>query len=90
MLYGCLFASENMVTQHFNKPGTAQVGAISKAQKQQKDFKVSNYSLLKYLHEIKIEKNFRIFFEVSGKLRSAEKFKRGDPQGDPRGFESHP
>ena len=31
----------------FNKPGPAQVGAISKAQKQQKDFQVSSI-LLQY------------------------------------------
>ena len=30
-------------TEKENKPGTAQVGAISKGQKQQKDFKVSKY-----------------------------------------------
>ena len=30
-----------------NKPGPAQVGAISKAQKQQKDFQVSIYSTRK-------------------------------------------
>ena len=30
-----------------NKPGTAHVDAISKAQKNQKDFKLSKYSLLK-------------------------------------------
>ena len=31
------------IWNYLNKPGTAQVGAISKAQKQQKDFKVSKY-----------------------------------------------
>ena len=31
----------------YNKPGPAQVGAISKAQKQQKDFQVSIYSTRK-------------------------------------------
>ena len=42
-----------------NKPGTAQVGAISKAQKQQKDFKVSKYSLLRYRKNPKVEPNWR-------------------------------
>ena len=32
----------SLVLKKENKPGTAQIGAISKAQKQQKDFKVSN------------------------------------------------
>ena len=41
-----------------NKPGTAQVGAISKAQKQQKDLKVSKYSLLR--HPKKTQKLNRI------------------------------
>ena len=42
-----------------NKPGTAKVGAISKAQKQQKDFKVSKYSLLRYRKNPKVEPNWR-------------------------------
>ena len=42
-----------------NKPGTAQVGAISKAQKQQKDFNVSKYSLLRYRKNPKVEPNWR-------------------------------
>ena len=42
-----------------NEPGTAQVGAISKAQKQQKDFKVSKYSLLRYRKNPKVEPNWR-------------------------------
>ena len=42
-----------------NKPGTAQVGAISKAQKQQKDFKVSKYSLLRYRKNPNVEPNWR-------------------------------
>ena len=42
-----------------NKPGTAQVGAISKGQKQQKDFKVSKYSLLRYRKNPKVEPNWR-------------------------------
>ena len=41
-----------------NKPGTAQVGAISKAQKQQKEFKVSKYSLLRYRKNPKVEPNW--------------------------------
>ena len=41
-----------------NKPGTAQVGAISKGQKQQKDFKVSKYSLLRYRKNPKVEPNW--------------------------------
>ena len=42
-----------------NEPRTAQVGAISKAQKQQKDFKVSKYSLLRYRKNPKVEPNWR-------------------------------
>ena len=42
-----------------NKPGTAQVGAISKAQKQQKDLKWSEYSLLRYRKNPKVETNWR-------------------------------
>ena len=41
------------------KPGTAQVDAISKAQKQQKDFKLSKYSLLRYRKNPKVEPNWR-------------------------------
>ena len=37
----------------------AQVGAISKGQNQQKDFKVSKYSLLRYRKNPKIEPNWR-------------------------------
>ena len=47
------------IGQNTNKPGTAQVGAISKAQKQQKDFKVSKYSLLRYRKNPKVEPNWR-------------------------------
>ena len=43
----------------FNKPGPAQVGAISKAQKLQKDFQVSSI-LLQYS---KIENFSKKFFE---------------------------
>ena len=42
-----------------NKPGTAQVGAISRGQKQLKDFKVSKYSLLRYRKNPKVEPNWR-------------------------------
>ena len=48
---------------NLNKPATAQVGAISKAQKDSRK---------------KISEFFEIFFEVSGKSHSAEKCKRGD------------
>ena len=59
-----------------NKPGTAQVGAISKAQKDENHFFYNETT--KALKKLKIEKkNFRIFFEVSGKSHSAEKCKRG-------------
>ena len=44
-----------------NKPGTAQVGAISKAQKQQKDFKVLMYSLLQHPRKPKVGPNWRAF-----------------------------
>ena len=42
-----------------NKTGTAQVGAISKAQKQQKDLKWLEYSLLRYRKNPKVEPNWR-------------------------------
>ena len=64
-----------------NKPGTAQVGAISKAQK---DSKTTFLQLetTKALKKLKIEKKnpnfFLFFFEVSGKSQSAEKCKKGD------------
>ena len=54
-----------------NKPGLAQVGAISKAQKQQKDFKVSKYSLLQ--HRTK----------VLEKSHNAGKKLKGDPLVSP-------
>ena len=65
-----------------NKPGTAQVGAISKAQKDSKTkITFSTTGDNKKLKKLKIEKKnsdfFRIFFEVSGKSHSAEKCKRG-------------
>ena len=50
-----------LVLKKENKPGTAQVGAIYKAQKYQKQF----FSI------------FFEFFLVSGKSHSAEKCKRG-------------
>ena len=58
-----------------NKPGTAQVGAISKGQQQQKDFKVSKYSFL-------LQKNWRrgTFGEkkiFEKKSHNAEKTGRG-------------
>ena len=53
------FLIVNFLTFHKNKPGMAQVGAISKAQKQQKDFKVSKYSLLRYRKNPKVEPNWR-------------------------------
>ena len=52
-----------------NKPGPAQVDAISKAQKLQKDFKVSKYCLLQHP---------KIFFEKS--LTMSKKLKRGTLQ----------
>ena len=56
-----------------NKPGTAQVGAISKAQKDENHF-------FYHWRQQKLSKKlffFRNFFEVSGKSHSAEKCKRG-------------
>ena len=41
------YRRNNKIGVSFNKPGTAQVGAISKAQKQQKDFQESIYSTRK-------------------------------------------
>ena len=66
----------------YNKPGTALVGAISKAQKDSKTT-FSTTGDTKALKKLKIEKkNFRFFFEfffeVSGKSHSAEKCKRRD------------
>ena len=66
-----------------NKPGTAQVGAISKAQKDSKTKTTfSTTGDNKTLKKLKIEKKnsrffFRNFFEASGKSHSAENCKRG-------------
>ena len=61
-----------------NKPGTAQVGAISKAQKRAKGLQSVKYSLLQNPNEEKSCQNFfSNFFEVSCKSHSAEKCKRG-------------
>ena len=65
-----------------NKPGTAQVGAISKAQKDSKTIFLQ-LETTKALKKLKIEKKiseffFEFFFEVFGKSHSAEKCKRGD------------
>ena len=49
----------NKANKISKKPGTALVGAISKGQKQQKDFKVSKYSLLRYRKNPKVEPNWR-------------------------------
>ena len=64
-----------------NKPGTAQVSAISKAQK---DSKTTFLQLetTKALKKLKIEEKkfpifFDFFFEVSGKSHSAENVKGG-------------
>ena len=46
-----------------NKPGTAQVGGISKAEKQQKDFRVSSILFYSTRMRKKLKKQFRIFFE---------------------------
>ena len=64
-------------TAGYNKPGTAQVGAISEAQKEQKDFKVS--SILFYSTRMRKKIFYRFFlsnFFWSGKSHSAEKCKR--------------
>ena len=65
----------------YNKPGTAQVGAISKAQKDS-ETKTTFLQLetTKALKKLKIEKKIPIFL-VSGKSHSAEKCKRGDALG---------
>ena len=61
-----------------NKPGTAQVGAISKAQKDSKTT-FSTTGDNKSSQKLKIEKKIpNFFFEVSDKSHSAEKCKRGD------------
>ena len=66
-----------------NKQGTAQVGAISKAQKTRKPLFLQ-LETTKALKKLKIENKifrifFEIFFEVSGKSHRAEKCKKGDP-----------
>ena len=63
-----------------NRPGTAQVGAMSKAQKDSK----TTFSTTGDNKSSQKTKNwekrdfFEFFFEVSGKSHSAEKCKRGD------------
>ena len=42
------FGAVRLIEDILNKPGPAQIGAISKAQKQQKDFKVSKNILLQH------------------------------------------
>ena len=68
-----------------NKPGTAQVGAISKAQKDENHF-FYNWRQQKLSKNLKLRKKipifFRNFFEVSGKSHSAEKCKRGGTPWD--------
>ena len=54
-----IFGLNKLTAIHRNNPGTAQVGAISKAQKQQKDFKVSKYFFLRYRKSSKVEPNWR-------------------------------
>ena len=73
-----------LLWQKLKRPGTARVGAISKAQKQQKDFKVSSIRFYSTRMRKKLKKNpkfyFEIFFKiflVSGKSHKAEKCKRG-------------
>ena len=63
-----------------NKPGTAQVGAISKAQKDSKTtFSTTgdNKSSQKTKNREKKSDFFEFFFEVSGKSHSAENVKGG-------------
>ena len=63
-----------------NKPGTAQVGAISKAQKDSKTkttFSTTGDNKKLKIEEKKFRIFFRNFFEVSGKSHSAEKCKMG-------------
>ena len=75
-----------------NKPETAQVGAISKAQKDSKTkITFSTTGDNKSSQKLKMgEKNFRFFsrnyFEVSGKSQKTEKCKKGDALG----FFEHP
>ena len=70
------------LTLNRNKPGTAQVGAISKAQKDSKTTFSTTGDNKSSQKTKKWEKNFEFFlnffFEVSGKSHSAEKCKRGD------------
>ena len=64
--------------KEYIKPRTAQVGATSKVQKEQKDFKVS--SILFYsthMRTIFFKSNFFFSFFWSGMSHSAENCKRG-------------
>ena len=76
-ILNCLFSS----LETRNKPGTAQVGAISKARIDPKTETTSttgdNKSSQKTKNWKKIPNFFSKFFEVSGKSHSAEKCKRG-------------
>ena len=69
-----------------NKPGTAQVGAISKAQKDSKTKTTFSTTGDNKSSQKTFRIFFRNFFEVSGKSHSAEKCKRGDALG----FFEHP
>ena len=60
-----------VVVRNKNKPGTAQVGNISKAQKDSK-------TTFSTTGDNKSDFFLKFFFEVSGKSHSAEKCKRGD------------
>ena len=66
----------NRVSFRFNKPGTAHVGAISKAQKYQKDFKMSLYW---WIGTLLWKKNFEKSLTMQKKLK-----------GGPFGIFQHP
>ena len=91
-----LFYSGSKLRLKVNNPGPAQVGAISKAQKEQKDFEVSSilfYSTRKpkifrkkFSKKLHTQKNWRGPFGenfFSKKSRSAETNERGDPLVSP-------
>ena len=78
----CFICTLYCRTFSINKPGTVQVGAISKAQKDSKTKTTfSTTGDNKNSQKLKIEKKnpifFEFFFEVSGKSHSAEKCERG-------------
>ena len=81
--FSCLInIYEELHIERCNKPETAQVGAISKAQKDSKTTFSTTGDNKSSQKTKNWEKNFRIFFEFffegSGKSQSAQRCKKGD------------